>query len=242
MSLLEKYRSSTKENAMKILDSCPAKLEVMESTYAATFSFPTLSAASADFASSDVATNDKVAKAVTTTVDVIASVDQDIRTLETFLRMHIPKMEDGNNFGVSVQLALLKEITDLQGVVASKLDELAGYAGARADALEKLKLPSTGVSVTKSTSVTTTDGKKEEKSSESTEEKKTTSDETGPALESRKAALVAVDIQYYSRAQRAFQSILTLFMASLDFLDKNKGKLEKPKGSGGSHSGYASMY
>jgi hypothetical protein len=29
---------------------------------------------------------------------------------------------------------------------------------------------------------------------------------------------------------------------SLDFMDKNKDKLEKPKGSGGSHSGYQSMY
>jgi hypothetical protein len=227
---------------MKILDGSPAKLEAMESTYAATFPFPSLSAASADFASSDVTSNEKVTNAVTTTVDAIASVDQDIRTLETFLRLHIPKMEDGNNFGVSVQLTLLKEITDLQGIVATKIDELLGYAGARAEALEKLKLPSTGVSVTKSSSVTTTDGKKEEKDSESTEEKKTTSEETGPVVDSRKAALVAVDTQYYSKTQRAFQATMTAFMALLDFLDKNKEKLERPKGSGGSHSGYASMY
>jgi Proteasome activator pa28 beta subunit len=227
---------------LKILEDSPAKLEAMESTYAATFPFPSLSAASADFASSDITSNAKVMNAVTTTLDAIASVDQDIRTLESFLRLHLPKMEDGNNFGVTVQLSLLKDITDLQGVTAAKIDELSGYAGARADALEKLKLPSTGSSVTKSTSVTTTDGKKEEKSSESTEEKKTTSDESGPIVTSRKAALVAIDTQYYSKAQRAFQSVLTSFMASLDFLDKNKEKLEKPKGSGGAHSGFSSMY
>merc|ERR1719263_333365 len=157
--------------------------------------------------------------------------------METFLRLHIPKMEDGNNFGVTVQLALLKEISDLQQANAKSLDDLSGYAGARAEALEKMKLPSIGVTATKSTSVATTDGKKEGKISESTEEKKSSSDDTGPAASARKSALVAIDTLYYSKSQRCFES----FMTTLDFLDKNKEKLEKPKG-GGSGGGYSSMY
>ena len=215
----------------------------METSFAAAFPYPSLSAASADFAGSvTIASNDKVSKCVSLALDALSSISQDSQALENFLRLHIPKMEDGNNFGVTVQLSLLKELADVQEAVAKHIDSLAGYAGARADALEKLKLPSSSKSVTKSSSITTTDGKKEDKVSETTEEKSSDSENSGPAYESRVASLVAVDTLYYSKAQRALQSVMTLYIASLDFMDKNMEKLEKPKGSGGSHSGFHSMY
>jgi hypothetical protein len=229
---------------MKILDGSVGKLEAMEASFAEIFPYSTLSAASRDFASVDVtkATNEKVLKAVSMTLDSIYSVSQDVLSFETFLHLHIPKMEDGNNFGVSVQLAMLKLFSDLQEATSSRVDDLSSYASARADALEKLKLTSTSSTVTKSSANTTTDGKKEEKTTELTEEKKSSSDCTGPAYESRVAALVALDSLYYSKAQRAFQTVMTLYMAALDFMDKNKEKLVLPKGSGGSHSGFHSMY
>jgi hypothetical protein len=168
-------------------------------------------------------------------------MSQDAQTLENFLNLHIPKMEDGNNFGVTVQLTALKQVTDLQEAVTKQVDALAGYASARADALEKLKFPSSSKSVSKSTSVSITDGKKEEKITETTDEK---SDESsgGIVKDSRIAAVVACDTLYYSKAQRALQSVMSLYIASLDFMSKNMDKLEKPKGSGGSHSGFSSMY
>jgi hypothetical protein len=234
---------SSKDNAMKLLDGSLGQLESMEASFNECFPYPTLSVASAEFSRSDIAaSNDKVSKAVTTTLDSIFTVSQNVKTLETFLRLHIPKMEDGNNFGVSVQLSLLKELSDVEEAASKHVDDLFGYASARADALDKLKLPTSSVSITKSTGASTTDGKKEEKTSEATEEKENTDACTGPAYASRVAALVAIDTLYYSKAQRAFQAVLTLYMAALDFLDKNKDKLEKPKGAGGSHSGFASMY
>lgn len=226
---------------MKILDGSIAKLEAMEATFSEVFPYASLSAASGDFKSA-VESNDKVSRAVTVTLDEISSVAQDAKTLEVFLHLHLPKMEDGNNFGVTVQLSLLKQLTDLQEALTKAIDELSGYANARAESLGKLNLPSTSTSVTKSTSQTTTDGKKEDKTSESTEEKKSSSESSGPAFEGRVAALVATDTLYYSKAQRAFQSVMTMYMAALDFMDKNKEKLEKPKGENGSHGGFSSMY
>lgn len=215
----------------------------MEASFAGAFPYPSLSAASADFGGSvNLASNDKVSKCVTLALDAMSSMSQDVQTLENFLHLHIPKMEDGNNFGVTVQLALLKELSDVQEAVTKNIDSLAGYASARADALEKLKLPSASKSISKSTSVTTTDGTKEDKVTESTEEKSNESPLSGPTYESRIAAIVAVDTLYYAKAQRALQSVMTLFIAALDFLEKNMDKLEKPKGSGGSHSGFHSMY
>lgn len=228
---------------MKVLDSSVAKLEGMEKSFSECFPYPSLSAASADFAgASTSAANEKVAKGVSLALDALASMSQDAQTLENFLHLHIPKMEDGNNFGVTVQLSSLKQLSEVQEAVTKHIDSLAGYANARAEALSKLSLPSSSTTVTKSSSKSTTDGKAEDKTSESTEEKSTESPASGPAYESRIAAVIAVDALYYSKAQRAFQAVMTLYIASLDFMDKNKEKLEKPKGSGGSHAGYSSMY
>ena len=202
-----------------------------------------MSAASADFAAkATLASNDKVSSCVTLALDALSSMSQDAQTLETFLHLHIPKMEDGNNFGVTVQLALLKQLSDVQEAVTRHVDALSAYASARADTLEKLKLPSSSKSTSKSTSVSTTDGKREEKVSESTEEKSNENENSGPVYEARLSAVVACDTLYYSKALRALQSVMTLYVASLDFLNKNMDKLEKPKGSGGSHSGFHSMY
>ena len=231
---------------MKILDDGVSILDSLEEAYVTNFPYPSLSAASADFtATLDVtsATNGKALKAVTTTLDAIDSMSQDAQTLETFVHLHIPQMEDGGNFGVSIQLALVKQISDLQEATKKSIEDLAGYAGARADAIDKLKLPSASSSITKSTSTSTTDGKKEDKTSESTEEKTTTNDGPGTSgYDSRVAALVAVDMLYYAKAKRAYQSTMTLYVATLDFLDKNKEKLTKPKGNEGSSRGYSSMY
>jgi hypothetical protein len=225
------------------MDSSIAKLDSLETAFAGAFPYPSLSAASADFSGSvTMASNDKVSKGVSLALDSLSSMSQDAQTMENFLHLHIPKMEDGNNFGVTVQLSLLKELSDVQEAITKHIDSLAGYANARADALDKLKLPSSSKSVTKSSSVTTTDGTKEDKVSDSTEEKSSENETSGPGYESRVAAVVAVDTLYYSKAQRALQSVMTLFIASLDFMNKNMDKLEMPKGSGGSHQGFHSMY
>ena len=215
-----------------MLEDGVSKLDSLEAAFCGCFTYPSLSAASADFGAMDVSavSNEKVSKAVSTTLDAIASMAEDGRILETFLHLHIPKMEDGNNFGVSVQLASLKQLSELAEASTKGIDELSGYANARAEALDKLKLPSASISVTKSTSLTTTDGKLEDKKMESKEEKSTTNESAGIGYNSRVAALVAVDTLYYSKAERAFHSVMTMYMACLDFMDKNKDKIEKPKG------------
>lgn len=229
---------------MKVVDDSVAKLESLEAAFGSSFPYPSVSAAMTEFSAQDVSadSNAAVSKAVSTTLDAIASMAQDAQTLESFLHLHIPKMEDGNNFGVTVQLALLKEIGELQEAATKVMDELVGYASARGDALDKLKLPSSSSSVTKSTSVSTTDGKQEDKTSEVKEEKTSDCDTSNVGYKTRVAALASVDVLYYNKAQRGFQSLLTKYMATLNFMDLNKDKLEKPKGSQGSSSGYSSMY
>jgi Proteasome activator pa28 beta subunit len=104
-SFLKKYQEATKAKALTILSGGVGTLDSLQVAYADNFSYPSLSAASAAFAAIDVTTtsNAAVSKAVMTTLDAVDSMSQDAQSLEIFLNLHIPKMEDGNNFGVTVR-------------------------------------------------------------------------------------------------------------------------------------------
>jgi hypothetical protein len=183
--------------------------------YEELFPYPKLSDASSDFKSSATsASNETVVKAVNGTLDQVEAVSQMARTLEYFIALHIPKIEDGGNFGVGVQLDLVKKLGEIQEATGKSTEELLGYQSARAEAIGKLSLPSSSTTVTKSSGNTTTDGKKEEKTSETTEEKESSSPSSGPAFESRLASVVAVDTLYYSKARGTFQTCKSAYKTS----------------------------
>jgi len=222
---------------MEVLDSSLAMVEELKKIHSELFHYDKLSEATNDFkAFATVTTNEKVARAVTVTLDQVSLQSSLLSKLDLFITLHIPTIEDGGNFGVGVQLDLVKKLGEMKETVNKSTETLLGYESARADALGKLNLPSSTSSVTKSTSGTTTDGKREEKESESSEEKQTSSISTGPAYESRVAAVVAVDTLYYSKASGVLSQTIISLIAVMDFIDKNKGKLTEPRGtSGGSN-------
>lgn len=193
--------------------------------------------------------NDTCAGAVAATLDAADQVLTALATLEQYIQLTVPKMEDGGNFGVGVQLAALKVMADHVEKLDKNVEELAKYAATRADALEKCKLP--GTTTTKSSTATTNEsvGMDAEKGdttsnskSQSTEEK--TVESVGTAAETllRKQAVVAVDVRFYSKAKATFQAITTAFLVVADFLDKNQVKIENPRGNGGSRGYSGSMY
>mmetsp|Transcript_14291 Transcript_14291/g.16324 ORF Transcript_14291/g.16324 Transcript_14291/m.16324 type:complete len:239 (+) Transcript_14291:52-768(+) len=234
MSLFKKFNDESKTQAMELLNSSVVNAEEKKKLYSSLFHYSKLSDASNEFkASATIATNEKVALSVSKVLDQVSEQCIVIDKLEHFITLHIPKIEDGGNFGVGVQLDLVKKLGEMKESANKSMEALLGYETARADAIGKLNPPSSSKTVTKSTSGTTTDGTKEEKSSETTEEKSST---PGPACESRVAAVVAVDTLYYSKARGILGEIIISFVAVMDFIDKNKDKLVEPKGtSGGSN-------
>merc|ERR1712238_353766 len=225
-SLFKKFNDESKIQAMELLDSSVVNAEEKKKMYSSLFHCSKLSDASNDFrASATIATNEKVALSVSKELDQVSEQCIVIDKLEHFITLHIPKIEDGGNFGVGVQLDLVKKLGEMKESANKSMEALLGYETARADAIGKLNPPSSSKTVTKSTSGTTTDGTKEEKSST-----------PGPACESRVAAVVAVDALYYSKARGILGEIIISFVAVMDFIDKNKDKLVEPKGkSGGSN-------
>jgi hypothetical protein len=238
MSLFKKFKSDSKSQAMELLDSSLGMVEEMKKVHSELFHYDKLSDATNDFkAFATVSANEKVGRAVTVTLDQVSSQTSLLSKLDLFITLHIPTIEDGGNFGVGVQLDLVKKLGEMKETANKSIEALLGYESARAEALGKFNLPSSTINVTsKSKSAATTDGKREEKDAESSEEKQTRSVSTGTAYESRVAAVVAVDTLYYSKASGALSQTIISLIGVMDFIDKNKGKLTEPKGtSGGSN-------
>jgi len=60
------------------------------------------------------------------------------QVLHDWINLHIPKHEDGNNFGVEVQEEALQELVAVKEESATSLDEQSAYHVARASIMEKI--------------------------------------------------------------------------------------------------------
>lgn len=183
--------------------------------------------------------------AVQWAIHVTDVVSSDLSILEQYVTWNIPKMEDGNNFGVTVQLAALKHVADVQERLSKGVDELLKHASQRADALEKCKQYSSSSKVTTTSRGTSqSQGGKDGNTNETKsgeEEKTTTTATNGPDAAERLQALVAIDCAFWYKAKVHVQALLTGYVAALDFLEKNATKIAQPKGSqSGGH--FTSMY
>jgi Proteasome activator pa28 beta subunit len=240
---------------MEVLKGGPETVAQLQQTYASRFDktlqqkhdeyqaaiLPAAASSSADA----YVTNQDCAAAVNAAKAATEAITTRLSAVEQYITWNIPKMEDGGNFGVTVQLAVIKHVQDLSEKLLKGAEELAKYHASRADALEKCKnLPST--SATKSSSKGTseaTGGKEEGKESKASEEDKTTtSTSSGPDAVERTKAVVAVDCLYWHKSKVQLQTILTGYVSALDFLEKNATKIAQPKGSQGSGSHFSSMY
>lgn len=202
----------------------------MQSVLTEHFAVSPLSAVRAKFAADQTLS---VTEGVSLAVDGVDTVLKDLRVLSHYVQMTLPKMEDGNNFGVTVQLSALKQMSEASESLQKQVDELFKYASARADALEKCKLP--GKSVVSTQTEGGEDGPK-------TETKTSSTTTEAPELTWRNQAVTQVDVMYYSKAKAAMETALSLYLFALDYMDKNAEKIAAPKGDSASGPAYSSMY
>ncbi|XP_010864862.1 proteasome activator complex subunit 3 isoform X2 [Esox lucius] len=84
-------------------------------------------------------------KSNTKLVDLIEKVKPEIRTLiekcntvKMWVQLLIPRIEDGNNFGVSIQEETVAELRTVEGEAASYLDQISRYYITRAKLVSKI--------------------------------------------------------------------------------------------------------
>lgn len=194
-------------------------------------------------AKSDLNVEADLLKFIKTTRDQCNSIMSDILAIEKFISLNFPAIEDGNNFGVSVQLSILKMLKESRTILSTQLASIGpSYFEARANCIDKIGLKQKSVSSTSTTNQSSStssksegDEEKEEKtsSSSSTEEK-----ETGPGVVSsyRLYQLLAIDLKAYSDAKTALTMLVDEYLSILDNVEKNYEKLSAPKGSSGGNN------
>jgi len=173
-------------------------------------------------------------------MDIISETIEKVQTFERYIMLHIPQMEDGNNFGVTVQMTISKALKESRESLTKKLEAIPAYYSSRADAAEKLGLEKTTVSTTKTASSSDSKGKEgdEKKSSESTirEEKTTASGGVSNSMKLRLMHVIALDVQCYFSLRSGLVECQDCYMMIVDNIVKNKDKLTSPKGSSGGNS------
>lgn len=247
----QSFQTTSKNAAFALIAKSPETATQLQQTYQQLFgSFTSVSTVTQAYASEDkLIYNEACSKTVSVTLDAVDSVLEQMATIEQYINLTIPKIEDGNNFGVTVQLAAIKVIQDAREKMEKVVGELHQYPSTRADALEKLKLLSKAS--TKSTTITVAESKGTDKekgeiavtsNSQNTETKLVESSNEIPEAKLRKEAITAVDVRFFTKAKAAYQLTLTSFLTIVDFMDKNKIKIGKPKGESGTRGYTGAMY
>lgn len=245
------FQSEAKKAALVNIEQCPVMVRQLQQTLASQFATPSISAVSESFMKDEsfLLKNDKCSTAVAVTLDAIDNALQTISSIEQYVQLSIPKVEDGGNFGVSIQLAAIKVLNDQNEKLEKYMEDLLKYTSTRADALEKCKLPSSVSTKTATMATNESAGTDKEKGetatnskSQSTEEKSIESMNNLVEGTLRKQAVIAVDVRYYQKAKYVLSAVITALLVVADFMDKNQAKIAAPKGEGSSRGYSGSMY
>jgi len=178
--------------------------------------------------------NSALAKSIPIYRNTISQGIANILTLERWLTLHIPVMEDGNNFGVSIQMTVNESMKKKREAWAKRLEDIPTYYSTRAEAVDKLGLPKSTKSETKTQ--TTTESKGGKDGDESKSNTTVVCEEKNDAgwLQSnyfRMKHLVSIDVQFYASSYISMIDFLNDYISILDAVEKNKEKLTSPKGS-----------
>eukprot|EP00977_Amphora_coffeiformis_P012377 scaffold3058_cov177-Amphora_coffeaeformis.AAC.14 len=245
---MKTFIKESKKEADKAIKAGPEKVKAYQALLKELYPPSlTVSAVMAQYSDPTLITkNALIESSLSKTLDALNEMSEILAALEQYVTLNIPQMEDGNNFGVTVQMSAQQHLTQVQDDIAKDMEDLLKYKSNRADALEKCKLPSkattvsTTLSESESKGKTTKDGDQESKDNKTSKESKTT--ETGqtesPDIVLRAEYVQAVDVAYYGRAKAALRYGLMGFMNVLNFFELNQEKIDKPKGTRGSSSMY----
>jgi len=241
---MEDYTKKCTKTGKKLLKTLPAQIEAMSTFVDSLAKEPaevrSMMAAAAEQSRLDGSCN-KAMSAILCDVQthLLKTIDS-LQTLERWITLNVPTMEDGGNFGADVQAAALKVVTTQRTELAKLLATLPDYHKDRAAAL-KDAVTTDQSKVTKSSSSTskTKGGKADEAGDKVTESSSTDETSTTKAvLADYISFLVMVDTKWYFQ----FKTIATANLDGLafvcDVVTKNKEKINKPKGENRGGGGY----
>jgi len=244
MNSISNVKKETCEKAQSILSNGTKVLERIESLLEKHFSVVKLSEIEQKYEEKmkedPDTSNESLIQAIQSFNDMISQCMDNIQTIERFISLHVPQMEDGNNFGVTVQLTISKFLDETRENLGKQLEKIPSYYCNRAEALEKLDLPKSTVSetktITKSQETGGKDGNESKTSETSVEEEKTSRCKKNATIDYRRKHLISLDVQFYRILRCGLVDCYDSYLTILDNMEKNKEKLLQPKGRDGGAS------
>jgi len=245
---MDDYRTHLTTQATALIDALPGKVEAGVA-FVETFAGAGSAAQSEAFAAAldldTAALNAPLAGLVVQSRQLLSAQLDELALLDSWLSLSAPQIEDGNNFGVEVQMIALKVISTAQEKLVAELDGLGDYHSQRAAALEKLLPTLSEVSTTsKGTSQSKATGGKdgdEAKTSESGSTDTKTTASTPRRAPDAVAAVVCVDLKWSHKLKRAAATSLSAYATVGDMISKNMDKITDPKGTKNGGGGF-NMY
>lgn len=233
-------RSDAKSAAENILANGPQFIESLQTLLSTHFPYGAsdLSKAEEAFAAATpniYSSNPLLSTSIPASRDAIYIALSHVEIIRRFITLHIPKIEDGNNFGVGIQLTLTERISKVMEGWAADLAKIPTYYSERSGCEEKLGLEKVSTSeTTTSSEIKSTGGKDgdEAKTSDSSaKETKVVKSKPVPDVSCVKA-LIAKDVQFYAELRSAVVKVSDQYMFLMDAMEKNKDKISAPKGEG----------
>ncbi|KAI6229718.1 hypothetical protein M3Y99_01147200 [Aphelenchoides fujianensis] len=89
------------------------------------------------FSGGVVKSNDKLAEMTSTARSLLRNTVEEINKVKMFLTFLIPKIEDGNNFGVQIQEEVLNEVRTVESEAATFYEQMSRYFLSRAELIVK---------------------------------------------------------------------------------------------------------
>lgn len=248
----KQIRDATKFEVQALLTSAPATISSIDQILTTHFSSVNTTEIQSQYATAlkpdPESSNASLESAVDAYSDTLSNTISVIQTIERFITLHIPQMEDGNNFGVTVQMTVGKALKEVKESLTKKMEFIPSYYNTRADFVEKFGLSKSVVSKTKTVTKSDVKGGKDgdeskESCTEVTEEKTTGSPlDVDSKLYNRFLALVKLDVNCYVNARIGLVECRDSLLMILDNVEKNMDKLTSPKGSGGYGGNHMAMF
>jgi len=187
--------------------------------------------------------NDEVKVLFDTTSEQCALFIDTIREIELNIRMKVPIIADGNNFGVSVQHEILKNLNENRKAVQAHFDGLHEYFWKRGETADKIMRTSSKESSKSSADESSSQKKTDDKPEATTTSSKSkgNTSETFAEMSNNPhfpAYLVCHDVKYFFLMRGILKDLVVMYADAYQVVSLNQGKIDKPRGSRSGNSMY----
>jgi hypothetical protein len=169
------------------------------------------------------------------TEQMVADIDA-LSCISRWVTLSIPTIEDGNNFGVDIQMQIAKHINDANAVLQTNRDKLSDYCKDRAAVLEKV-VPKVTKKADSSKSTSSKSGgavkKEDEGETVTTSSSESQDTSSGDVLPDSAEHVVQTDLKWFFKLKDISTLMMDTLLTIVDTVDKNKDKITNPRGGAG---------